>query len=124
VRLALKQYLTPLVRHGIDVLVLGCTHYPVLKETIVQLVGPQIRVIDSAEQCAQDVGRRLRARGLLADPETRRGILRSYVTDDPARFLKLATRFLGHEIELPTWVAPDELYREQRSGPVPVSIPA
>ncbi|HSZ57407.1 MAG TPA: glutamate racemase [Tepidisphaeraceae bacterium] len=124
VRLALKQYLTPLVRQGIDVLVLGCTHYPILKDTIAQLVGPQIRVIDSAEQCAQDVAQRLRARGLLRDAQDSSGQLASFVTDDPGRFKRLAGRFLGHEIDLPTWVSPDELYRERQGGPVPVSIPA
>ena len=126
VRLALKQYLTPLVRQGIDVLVLGCTHYPILKQTIVQLVGPQIRVIDSAEQCApEDVAQRLaELRGLLRDAQDSSGQLASFVTDDPGRFKRLAGRFLGHEIDLPTWVSPDELYRERQGGPVPVSIPA
>ena len=124
VRLALKQYLTPLVRQGIDVLVLGCTHYPILKDTIAQLVGEQIRVIDSAEQCAQDVAQRLRARGLLGDANGAAGRLGSFVTDDPGRFKRLAGRFLGHEIDLPTWVSPDELYRERQGGPVPVGIPA
>ena len=60
VRLALRQYLSSLVKHRIQVLVLGCTHYPILKGLIQRLLGPGVRVIDSAEQCAQDVARRLK----------------------------------------------------------------
>jgi glutamate racemase len=65
VALALKQYLAPLKEFRPDVLVLGCTHYPVFKNLIGQVVGPPVRVIDSAEQCAHDVARRLQARGRL-----------------------------------------------------------
>ena len=61
VRLALRQYLQPMVKRGMDVLVLGCTHYPVLKEAIQAAVGAGVPVIDSAERCADDVARRLRA---------------------------------------------------------------
>ena len=63
VRLALRQYLDPLVRRGMDVLVLGCTHYPILRRAVVAAVGPGVAVIDSAEQCAEDVARRLPAAG-------------------------------------------------------------
>ncbi|HVE52626.1 MAG TPA: glutamate racemase, partial [Ramlibacter sp.] len=68
VRLALKQYLSPLVRHRMEVLVLGCTHYPILKGLIETMLGPKVRVIDSAEQSAHDVARRLRAADLLNAP--------------------------------------------------------
>ena len=145
VRLALKQYLAPLVsKHRPDVLVLGCTHYPIFKDVIARMLGPSVRVIDSAEQCADDVARRLRAAGLLK-PEaapaggTRAedwsgaaapGELRCFVTDDPQRFGKLAPRFLGFEIPEPTWVSPDELYATPMPAPVPaepavaISVPA
>jgi glutamate racemase len=128
VKLALRQYLEPLCRYGIDVLVLGCTHYPILKDAIVETVGPKISVIDSAEQCAQDVAHRLKARGLIArqawsDKAGAISNLRTFVTDDPARFKKLASRLLGFEIDLPALVPPDELYWERRTGPVPIPIP-
>lgn len=110
VHLALRQYLRPLLKRGIDVLVLGCTHYPILKDLIVQTVGPGVAVIDSAEQCAQDVARRLRDRGLLRTDARDRGGLRCFVTDESPRFQKLASRFLGLEVGEPTWVAPEELY--------------
>lgn len=121
VRLALKQYLIPMVNHKMDVLVLGCTHYPVLAPLIERMLGQGIPVIDSAELCAEDVSRRLTAQGLLwsggslsiggADAA---GRLRCYVTDDPDRFARLAPRFIGLAIEPPTWVSPDDLY-----GPLP-----
>ena len=130
VRLAVKQYLSGLMQHKVDVLVLGCTHYPILRELIAEIVGSEMKVIDSAEQCAQDVAHRLRARGLArqqhepADQLPAPNFLRTFVTDDPPRFKRLATRFLGLGIDLPTWVSPDELYQQQPSHPVPVSIPA
>jgi glutamate racemase len=129
VRLALRQYLTPMLKSGLDVLVLGCTHYPILRKAICEVVGAEVRVIDSAEQCAQDVARRLRARGLVrqgdgSDPMSR-GTLRTFVTDDPLRFRRLASRFLGVEIDPPTWVSPDDLYATQQpAGPERISVPA
>jgi glutamate racemase len=133
VRLALRQYLTPMVaRHKPDVLVLGCTHYPILKPAILRIVGPGVRVIDSAEQCADDVARRLRTAGLLK-PEVAAnatwgdvvgpGVLRCFVTDDPQRFARLAPRFLGFEIPEPAWVSPDELYATKLPAPAPVEPP-
>jgi glutamate racemase len=120
VRLALQQYLHPLMKHRMDVLVLGCTHYPVLKGLIAEIVGPKVPVIDSAEQCAEDVARRLQAAGMLSNGTTGGGggaaaaagpeALRCVVTDDPARFQRLARRFVGVEIPPPAWVSPDELY--------------
>src|SRR4029453_17601471 len=65
VRLALKQYLDPMFERGLNVLLLGCTHYPMLKGLIVKMAGPKVRVIDSAETCAEDVTNRLRSASLL-----------------------------------------------------------
>ena len=129
VHLAIRQYLQPMIKVGLDVLVLGCTHYPILRSAIEAEAGNTVKVIDSAEQCAQDVAARLQARGMKnpasspKDPEAAGG-LRTFVTDDPLRFRKLASRFLGVEIELPTWVAPDELYRPPPLGPARLSVPA
>ena len=114
---ALRQYLQSMVLSKVSVLVLGCTHYPLLKGAIAKVVGPRVRLIDSAEQCAQDVARRLLRKGLLrgsvgspdettADglPAATMGTLRSFVTDDPARFAALASRFLEMELERPELV--------------------
>jgi glutamate racemase len=118
IKLAIKQYLAPMIERKLDVLVLGCTHYPMLKHQIMKLVGPAVRVIDCGEHCAQDVARRLHEKGLVRHMNTAGttapsgGSLKCFVTDDTPRFAKLASRFLGVEISEPTWVAPDELYTE------------
>jgi glutamate racemase len=112
VKLALHQYIKPLMDRGLDVLVLGCTHYPILKPAIIELVSDHVAVIDSAEQCADDVARRLDEANLLRGEEAGSGDLHCYVTDDPERFGKLASRFLGFEIETPTWIRADDLYRK------------
>ncbi len=109
VQLALTQYLKPLMDRGPDVLVLGCTHYPILKSLICKMMGENCRVIDSAEQCAEDVARRLRSCGLLRGGAIDGGSLRCFVTDDSPKFQGLASRFLGVEVETPTWVTPEEL---------------
>jgi glutamate racemase len=115
VRLALAQYLTPLVHRGIDVLVLGCTHYPILRKLVVEMVGSKVAVIDSAAHCAEDVAARLAQRKLLRSSangtpgEAPLGTLRCFVTDDSPRFAALAARFLGMPIDSPTWVSLDEL---------------
>jgi glutamate racemase len=108
VRVALTQYLKPIAELKPDVLVLGCTHYPIFKRLIGRMMGSRCKVIDSAEQCAQDVTQRLRVTG-LSSPNEDPGSLKCFVTDDADRFRQLATRFLGTEIERPTRVTTEEL---------------
>lgn len=110
VKIALKQYLAPLQQRGMDVLVLGCTHYPMLKGMIKLLLGEKVPVIDSGDHCAHDVLRRLQSGGLLRGDRDHQGALRCFVTDDSPRFGLLAARFLGEPIQPPTWVPPDEMY--------------
>lgn len=116
VQLALEQYLQPMIDRKMDVLVLGCTHYPILKPLIQEIVGMGVRVIDSAEQCAEDVARRLQSAGLLrgedsAHARTTPGSwLKTFVTDNSPRFAGLASKFLGVRIDAPRWVPPDELH--------------
>jgi|GEM_PF-62331 len=107
VQLALEQYLAPVRAGGLDALVLGCTHYPVYRQLIQHMLGAATAVIDSAGQCAQDVRRRLLRRGLLRCGG--RGSLQCFVTDDPARFARLAYCFLGMTVPPPRCVPPDEL---------------
>ena len=119
VRLALKQYLLPLHQRGMDVLVLGCTHYPILKDLIQRMVGQNVAVVDSAAACAEDVSRRLRATGLHCcppaspNPEARSGALKCFVTDNSPRFAALASRFLGEPIDEPVLVSLDDLHRAE-----------
>lgn len=108
VDLALRQYLAPFVRHRVDVLVLGCTHYPLLRQRIEQVMGAGVAVIDSAEMCAEDVAARLKRRGMLGELGLP-GVLRCFVTDDSPRFGRMASRFLGMTVDAPTLVSTDEL---------------
>ena len=107
-QLALRQYLEPIIEKQPDVLVLGCTHYPILRNLISRMMGECCRVIDSAGQCAEDVARRFRTAGLLREDD-RAGGLRCFVTDDSPKFKVLAERFLGVEVEPPTWISPQSL---------------
>lgn len=125
VRMALEGYLEAMKSKKPSVLVLGCTHYPVYARLIREIVGDAVRVIDSASQCADDVAARLGPGVAIAGSETSAstGTLHCYVTDDPAKFQKLAPRFLGQEIELPSLVDLQELYVPPRQ-PMRVTIPA
>jgi glutamate racemase len=115
-RLALKQYLLPMYQRGMDVLVLGCTHYPILKDLIQRMVGKRVAVVDSAAACAEDVARRLRAVGLLRGDRREPGTLRCFVTDNTPRFAALASRFLGMQVGEATCVNVDDLYRAGELG--------
>ncbi len=97
-RLAVRRYLEPLARAGVDVVVLGCTHYPLLGATIagevLALLGPRASVVDSAHATASDARAFLDARGLLSE-QTTAGTVKLLVTDMPGAFAEVAARFLG-----------------------------
>jgi glutamate racemase len=97
-RLVVEEYLLPLKDQGIDTLVLGCTHYPVLKNVIAQVLGPQIQLIDSAMTTADRVLRMLRNMGWL-NPADEIADDEFHVTDFPERFRKVGEIFLGRKIE-------------------------
>jgi glutamate racemase len=88
------EYLTPLRDSGVDVVVLGCTHYPILKSTIGKVFGPSVKLIDSAEETAKEVGERMEGLGLMRGSETP-PTHRFFVSDVPHRFREQAERFLG-----------------------------
>ena len=92
VRGVVRRYLEPLRASGIDTLVLGCTHYPLLRAAIGAAL-PGVRLVDSAETVAAEVAERL---GVPPGPPGRH---RFYVTDAPDRFLAVAGRFLGRPVE-------------------------
>ena len=115
VKLTMQGYLLPLIDRRINVLVLGCTHYPVYKGLIAQVCGADTLVIDSADKCAEDVRRRLRTAGRLRVSPSNGinsavGTFKAFVTDDPVRFASLASRFLGLKIAEPTFVPLDDLH--------------
>jgi glutamate racemase len=95
-RLLAEDYLRPLVAHDIDTLVLGCTHYPLLKRIIHDVVGPGVDVIDSAEAVADAVREKLHEHGLAS--QSRLGVDRFYATDVAERFARVGRAFLGEAI--------------------------
>ena len=98
----LREYLAPLLRKKIDTLVLGCTHYPLLKRAIRAITGQPIGLVDSAATCARYVRERLAQTGLLNPERHRQGRIQPYVTDETNHFDSLAPRFLGVKTE-PAW---------------------
>lgn len=93
-RLVAEEYLRPLRSHGIDVLVLGCTHYPMLKPLLGEVMGPGVKLIDSAEATATELARVLNEMGLVAP--ARSALSQRWVaTDDPARFAKVGAVFMS-----------------------------
>jgi glutamate racemase len=97
-RLIAEEYLAPLEQHRIDTLVLGCTHYPLLKPLLASVLGPGIALIDSAEQTAAAVSRELAASTLHA-PTTQTGRVHFVVSDAPQQFVKVGRRFLGERVK-------------------------
>jgi glutamate racemase len=97
-RLVASEYLAAFAADEVDTLVLGCTHYPLLKPLIAEVLGPGVALIDSAEQTAAEARRTLEARGLLAEAGS--AAVRRYVASDaPDQFLRMAERFLGTPID-------------------------
>ena len=93
----LGEYLAPVLAEKIDTLVLGCTHYPLLKAAIARVAGPDVAMVDSAESCSQYVQRELQRLDLLA-PGSGGGMVLN-VTDEMERVTDLAERFLGQRPE-------------------------
>ncbi len=97
-RLTAREYLAPLLDAKIDTLVLGCTHYPLLRQTLQEVVGPDVQLVDSAQETAKAVACRLDGYQLLhrrtpAQPP------RYFVTDIPDRFERVGGAFLGEELQ-------------------------
>jgi glutamate racemase len=80
----------------VDVLVLGCTHYPLLKALLARVMGPGVTLVDSAEETAIAVARELERLGLLADRGNHDH--RFVVSDDEPHFRKVGARFLGEKL--------------------------
>ena len=96
-RLVAESYLADLAAHDIDALVLGCTHYPLLKPLLAEVLGPGIALIDSAEETARAVSRAL-AHSTLHAPQTSAGHVHFIVSDAPETFRKVGKRFLGERV--------------------------
>lgn len=93
-----ERYLKEIKGKGIDTLVLGCTHYPLLKQVISKVMGEGVRLIDSAVEVAKEVKAILEISGLKRK-QKERPLREFYVTDSPDRFIKVGERFLENKIE-------------------------
>jgi glutamate racemase len=93
-----RNYLAPLVAAEIDTLVLGCTHYPLMKTVIGNVVGREVRLIDSAYETARETAELLKANG-LENTSPNQARYRFIASDAPDTFLALGERFLGSSID-------------------------
>jgi glutamate racemase len=93
-----REYLAPLKKARVDTLILGCTHYPLLKRVIQKVMGPQVTLIDSAGAVVEEVKQFLKQhqKGRITH---RHGQHLFLVSDEPKHFHHLAKRFLGHAIK-------------------------
>lgn len=86
-----RGYLEPLKRSGVDTLVLGCTHFPLLSTAISQVAGPHVRIISSAEETAREVAETLARRGQAAPADSKR-TLEFFTTGDASEFERFGSR--------------------------------
>lgn len=92
-----KEYLFPLKAEKIDTLILGCTHYPLLRRAIAAAVDGNVTLIDSGEATAVEVERIIDEKG-LRNPSRQKPNLQFYVSDVPAKFAEVGERFLGQRM--------------------------
>ncbi len=95
--LVAREYLVPMIAAKVDTLVLGCTHYPLLKPLLARVMGPGVQLIDSAEETARAVEAVLAEQG-LSQPKGGGVTHRFAVSDDPTRFTAVGSRFLGERL--------------------------
>ena len=92
-----REYLAPLQEAGVDTLILGCTHYPLLADVIGDVMGPGVELVSAGEESAFELKRMLKARDLRADEE-RRGETEFYVSDRVEDFEQTASLFLQEDL--------------------------
>jgi glutamate racemase len=104
---AAHAYLDPLTRAGVDTLILGCTHYPLLTGVISYVMGDDVTLVSSAEECAKDVYRMLADTGLMRTSGD--ATYRFVTTGSPEEFETIGRRFLGPEMVSATQFAGRQL---------------
>ena len=104
-RLTAQEYLKPVFVENIDALVLGCTHYPLLKPLLKDVVGSDIQLVDSAITTAEQAAQLLQEQG-LSNPQRGPASYRYFVTDMPLKFQTIGERFLGRtltQVDVVNW---------------------
>ena len=114
--LACAEYLAPLREAAVDTLILGCTHYPLLKPAVARYMGADVALVDSAETLAAAAEECLRGHGLLRAGDDG-GKLSFYLSDLPWTFREEGARYLGREIEPVETVNLDDLERDGLLAP-------
>jgi glutamate racemase len=97
-KLVAKEYLQPLHEVDIDVLILGCTHYPLLAKVIGETLGPAVRLVDSAHETAIEVQRVLQENQLLRTNNKDEAVHKFFASDSPMRFKEVGSKFLGGKV--------------------------
>ncbi|HKS07510.1 MAG TPA: glutamate racemase [Gemmatimonadaceae bacterium] len=98
-KLVAREYLAPLIASHVRAVVLGCTHYPLLRTVLAEVMGDGVALIDSADATAREVARVLEERKLAVSADAAAPTHRFVASDAPAQFLRLGQRFLGAAIE-------------------------
>lgn len=93
-----REYLEPLLDQGVDTLILGCTHYPLLEGVIADICGPGVALVSAGEESAHAFKRLLTARDLRG-PEDREGGMSFFVSDQPEDFKRIASIFLQDDMQ-------------------------
>ena len=103
-----REYLAPLLRHSIDTLILGCTHYPLLIPSIAEIAGPGVTLIDPGVATAMQAHTMLEELGLLNESDS---LPRHeyYLSDFPHKFIEVGSRFLGNPLQHVHRITLDEL---------------
>jgi glutamate racemase len=104
-QLILEEYLAPMKAARVDTVVLACTHYPLLKFLAQRILGPDVVLVDSAQNAAATLARKLEIAGLRRPARAEAGQTTICSTDVPAQFSRLAERFLGEKIKVIQQVA-------------------
>lgn len=112
-----EGYVAPLREAGIDTLILGCTHYPLLKGVLGRAVGPEVTLVDSAEALAEATAAKLAAAEMLRPGDGPAGRLSFWLSDLPWKFKEIGERFLGRTISSVETVNLDE----RENGPRPAA---
>jgi glutamate racemase len=104
-----ERYLAPLKKEGIDTLILGCTHYPLLKRLFSKVMGREVVLVDSAEEVARTVARVLAEKNMEKDKNTP-GYRHYFVSDLHEKFIKVGEIFLGERMKGVKEVSLDKFY--------------
>ncbi|MGF7058930.1 glutamate racemase [Brassicibacter mesophilus] len=97
-RIAAEKYLIELKEHNVDTMVLGCTHYPILRYTLSKVMGDKVSLVNPAFETAKEVKSMLKENNLLSD-KTEKAVYRYYVSDDPEKFRRVGGNIMNKNIE-------------------------